>query len=127
MKILLDTCAFLWVIDAPDKLSQKAQDLFADKGNDIYLSIISLWEIQIKYTLKRLDLSRPPKALLAECEKHFIQILPLVPEDIFRLGSLSGRHGDPFDRMLVCQALSGNMAILTPDKAIAGYKVKTRW
>ena len=69
MKILLDTCAFLLVTDADRGLPKKADELFSDEKNNVYLSIISIWEIQIKYMLKKILLPRPPKDfILQECE-----------------------------------------------------------
>jgi len=96
--------------------------------HEVYLSIVSIWELQIKYMLKKIPLpERPKDFILQECEARNIQILPLGLEEIFRLEELPHHHGDPFDRMLVCQALAGALVILTPDKLISQYKVKVRW
>ncbi len=107
MKVLLDTCTFLWMNQNPRLLSETATTQVLNLGNELYLSAASAWEI-------RRDLNG-------------VQALPVVEADGFLLTKLPKLHGDPFDRMMVCQAINGDMTILTPDPRIHRYPVKTAW
>lgn len=128
MKVLLDTCTFLWItLDAPE-LSTVARELFRDPDNDVYLSTVSAWEITVKHALGRLKLPAPPQTSVpALREAHSIESLPLREEETLHLHRLPALHRDPFDRMLVCQAIVGGMVLLTPDTAIAQYPVRVQW
>ena len=128
MRILLDTCTFLWVItDAPD-LSNRAGEHFSDPGNEVFLSAVSTWEIAVKYALGRLPLPRSPERYIPEQrEKHRIHSLPLEEEAALYVNRLPEHHRDPFDRMLVCQAIVHGMAILTPDQGITQYPIRSIW
>lgn len=128
MKILLDTCAFLWVIAGDDRLSKRAAEHFLDAENEVYLSPVSAWEIAVKHSLGKLALPEPPEIFLPEQrERHGIGALPLDENSALFFGRLPAIHTDPFDRMLVCQALANGMAILTPDENIRKYPVLTIW
>jgi len=128
MKLLLDTCTFLWVItDAPD-LSNRARELFSDPGNEVFLSAVSTWEIAVKYALGRLPLPQSPERyILEQREKHRITSLPLEEEETLYVNRLPEHHKDPFDRILVCQAIVHGMAILTPDEWITQYPIRYIW
>jgi len=126
--ILLDTATFLWIIVGSKKLSQKAKDIYLDKKNEVYLSSVSVWEIIVKYALGRLPLpSRPVEYIPKQRFIHGIKTLPLEESDVVELEGLPKIHDDPFDRMLICQARARNLTILTPDKVIQKYPVKTTW
>ena len=128
MKLLLDTCTFLWLITASEKLSKKAKRLFLNPKNEAFLSIVSMWEIVLKYQLKRLPLPETPDTFIPQqCHLHTIESLPLTQQDIFQLIKLPDIHDDPFDRILVCQGMVNEMTILTPDTEIADYTVKSAW
>lgn len=128
MKVLLDTCTFLWVIWDSPKLSQEARRVFADQDNDIFLSVVSGWEIAVKHKLGKLPLPEDPARLVpAQRRAHQIATLELDEESALRLPSLPDLHRDPFDRMLICQAISGSMSILTPDESVRAYPVRTVW
>lgn len=128
MKVLLDTCTFLWVAGEPGRLSPEARDMFRDPGNEVFLSAASVWEISVKYGLGRLPLPEPPSRYLPDLrERHGVLSLPIDEEAASQVAALPHPHRDPFDRMLVCQALVGGMVILTPDPLIAEYPVRTRW
>ena len=118
MNILLDTCSFLWLtVDSPE-LSVAAKDLFRDPSNEVYLSAASNWEIAVKYRLGRLPLpSSPSQFVPGQRERHGINHLEKLPD----------HHRDPFDRILVCQAIEHGLVILTPDKLIRPYPVKVVW
>lgn len=127
-KILLDTCTFLWLALDDPKLSERARRLFSDPGNEIYLSVISAWEMTVKHSAGRLVLPQPPAALIPEWrEKRGIFSLPFEETAAVYEGRLPRFHGDPFDRMLICQSIVHGMAILTPDPEITKYTVHTLW
>ena len=128
MRILLDTVTFLWAVtDAPD-LSDDARELFVDPGNEIYLSSVSTWEIAVKHSLGKLPLPEPPERFVpAQRKQHGIEPLSLDEEAVLHLARLPALHKDPFDRMLVCQAMVHGLVMLTPDKLVNQYPVRTMW
>ena len=128
MKLLLDTCTFLWIVTGDASLSAPARKLFSDPGNEVFLSSVSAWEIAVKHSLGKLPLPRPPSVLVPE-ERQRHQIEPLALDEAAALFSakLPELHKDPFDRMLVCQAMVGGLTLLTPDSLITQYPVATIW
>lgn len=128
MNLLLDTCTFLWLVTGSDQLSPTARNLFSDPDNDVYLSAASAWEISIKWSLGKLPLPETPEKFVTEQrENHFISPLPISENATFLLPKLPNHHKDPFDRILVCQAIEHNLTILTTDPLIQKYPVKTIW
>lgn len=128
MKLLLDTCTFLWIASGAPELSSKAQDLFADPENEVYLSSASGWEIGIKYNLGRLPLPEPPDSYVVRLRAdHGILPLAIDEASTLQVVHLPDIHKDPFDRILICQAQVHEMALLTPDREIAKYPVSTLW
>lgn len=128
MNLLLDTCAFLWIAQDSSELSQLARDVFADPANDVYLGVVSAWEIAVKHALGRLPLPQAPDRYLPQLRaRHGIESLALYEETVLQIGKLPSHHCDPFDRMLVCQALAHGLALLTPDPHISRYPVRTVW
>ena len=128
MKVLLDTCTFLWVAAGSKELSGRARETFASADNEVYLSSVSAWEIAVKAALGRLPLPSTPDRFVPEArEMHDIEPLPLAEDVCLLTAKLPLLHRDPFDRMLVCQAMAGAMTILTPDPDIARYPVRTAW
>ncbi|MFH1538766.1 MAG: type II toxin-antitoxin system VapC family toxin [bacterium] len=128
MKVLLDTCTFLWILTGDRKLSKTARELHLDSENEIYLSAVSTWEIAVKHALGRLSLPGPPERFIpARREAHGIESLPLDEESTLYLRRVPELHADPFDRMLVCQSIVHGMTILTPDELISQYPVRTDW
>ena len=128
MNLLLDTSTFLWIIlEAPD-LSDHARELFTDPINEVYLSAVSTWEISIKHGLGKLPLPETPEKFIpAQRERHGIAPLPLHEEATLYLNRLPAYHRDPFDRMLICQAIVHGMTILTTDNLISQYPVRSIW
>ncbi|HSE96612.1 MAG TPA: type II toxin-antitoxin system VapC family toxin [Methylomirabilota bacterium] len=128
MRLLLDTCTFLWIAaDAPD-LSTRARDLFADPDNEVYLSAVSAWEIAVKHVLGRLPLPEPPERFVPDQRgRHGIQALPVDEESALHVARLPALHRDPFDRMLVSQALVHGLVVLGPDQLVSQYPVRVAW
>jgi len=128
VNLLLDTCAFLWLVTGSDHLSPTARNLFSDPDNDVYLSAASAWEISIKWSLGKLPLPVTPEKFVTEQrEKHFISPLPISENAAFLLPKLPDHHKDPFDRILICQAIEHTLTILTTDPLIQQYPVRTVW
>jgi len=127
MPYLLDTCTFLWAADDPEKLGREARKVLENERG-IYASAVSAWEIQVKYGNGKLELSRPPRAWWAEeLDRLGFMALPLDASAVFLLGGLTEAHRDPFDRMLICQALYHGLVLLTPDPLMHKYPVPVIW
>ena len=108
MRILLDTCTFLWLITDANDLSASARDLFVDPGNDVYLSAVSGWEMSVKYGLGRLPLPEPPERFVqAQRERHGITAVALEEQAALYLYKLPPLHRDPFDRHFPSDRPSG--------------------
>jgi PIN domain nuclease of toxin-antitoxin system len=128
MKILLDTCTFLWLTTDDPALSQRARELFVERENEVYLSVVCTWEIGVKHALGKLPLPASPQQYIpAQRIKHGIASLALEEEASLHIGKLPLTHKDPFDRMLICQAIVHGMVLLTPDPLIIQYPVPTVW
>ena len=128
MNLLLDTCAFLWVAKNDANLSATALEAFRCADNAVFLSSVSAWEISVKWSIGKLALPYPPPQFIPrERKRHFINKLPFTEKDTFHLASLPLLHKDPFDRMLVCQAIENGLTILTADQHIRQYPVQTLW
>ena len=128
MRLLLDTCTFIWLATDVASLSPAAQELLAGRANELFISPVSTWEMSIKYARHRLDLSERPDRWVPKYRKlNTIETLPLTEESVLHLSVLPNHHTDPFDRMLVCQAIEERMTIVTPDEHIRQYPVKTIW
>jgi len=128
MKLLLDTCTFLWVITDSRRLSEPARELFRAPDHEVFLSAASAWEIATKHTLGRLLLPQQLERFIpAMREQHGIEPLSIDEESVLQTVRLPALHRDPFDRLLVAQAIVHGMAILTPDPIISAYPARTLW
>lgn len=128
MRLLLDTCTFLWIAGNPKALSAVARAQFQDPDNAVCLSAASTWEIATKHALGRLPLPEPVERLIPRLRQHHgIDALPVDEESTFQLTRLPLLHRDPFDRILICQAIVHGMAVLTPDPLISQYAVRVMW
>ncbi len=128
MKFLVDTCTFLWIVGGVEALPARVVQAFRDPDHEIYLSAASAWEIALKEARGRLPLPEPAHQFVAaEREAHGIASLPIDEESALHLSRLPVLHGDPFDRMLVSQAIVHGLTILTPDPLITQYPARTLW
>lgn len=130
MKLLVDTHTFLWLMESPEKLSERASDVCFDPTNSLYLSAASLWEIQIKSQLGKLDLGMPLSDIVeAEVTNGPFGFLPIRADHVLAVGDLPTHHNDPFDRMLIAQARSENMEFVTADGIMQQYAplVRIMW
>lgn len=128
MKYLLDTAVFLWSVDAQQKLNSRAKQVLENRDDEIFLSPVVSWEIVIKVSRGKLTLARPVGETLNLAFAEFgIQSLPITHAHSLALVGLPSVHNDPFDRMLVAQAKSEGMILMTADAALEKYPVEILW
>lgn len=109
---LLDTAAFLWLALDPDKLSPPVRTICTDARNQLLLSAVSVWEMEMKYRLGKLSLILPPPQFVRTYRQaHLIDALPFSEAAALQYGNLPDVHRDPFDRMLVCQAMESGLIL----------------
>lgn len=124
MRLLLDTHVFLWYISADTRLSAKHRAAVEDPANVVFLSAASIWEAVIKHDLGKLPLPEPPARYLpVQRERHGLAALPIDEGAMVFLATLPRLHRDPFDRMIVAQALQHGLTILAVDEALLRYGV----
>jgi PIN domain nuclease of toxin-antitoxin system len=121
MRLLLDTHLVLWAVAMSTRLPAKARELLEDASNEIYCSAASLWEIAIKSALRRADFDVDLRLLRAALPEMAILELPVDGRHIERLATLPPIHKDPFDRLLIAQALAEPLVLLTSDATVARY------
>lgn len=125
MNLLLDTHVFLHYLNADPRLPPAFREAIRDPDNQVYLSVASVWEAVIKHALGKLPLPLPPADYLpAQREAHQITSLPIEESVMDYLARLPPLHRDPFDRMLVAQALRHDLALVTLDQAVRAYPVE---
>ena len=128
MNLLLDTHAFLWAVGGDARLSQAASLAFLDPENQLYFSIVSYWEICIKQTLGKLELSANwPRTFDNEMAANGIYWLALKKEHCLGIIDLPPYHQDPFDRLLAAQAGHEDLILMTRDAKFADYRIETLW
>lgn len=128
MKLLLDTHAFIWWDSAPARLSLQALALCQDRQNTLVVSVASLWEMQIKLQLGKLRLALPLREIVeAQRQANGIEILPVDRSHVFALEDLPVHHKDPFDRLIVAQAIVEQAVLISGDPNIAQYPVQVIW
>lgn len=128
MKLLLDTHTALWLFNDYDKLSPKAKNILLDNTNELFISIVSAWEIAIKHSIGKLtEFPDGVKIFLAEIKVSPMEIVSVKPEYVEKVEELSLIHRDPFDRILIATALCEDMTIVTADENIHKYDVKYVW
>ena len=124
MRLLLDTHIALWAVRDDPRLSTRAHDLIANLDNPVFVSVVTLWEIEIKYALRRGRPSDMPISAItaaAVFESAGYELLPVLPAHALAVAELAPARTDPFDRMLVAQARAEPLRLLTADKAVAAY------
>lgn len=128
MRLLLDTHVWLWMQAAPRRLGEQATALVSDPSNTLLLSAASSWEIAIKYALGRLDLPEPPTSYVPDrMRRNGVEGLAVHHTHALAVASLPPHHRDPFDRLLVTQAASEHLVLLTSDPVFERYGVERRW
>lgn len=128
MNLLLDTHTFLWFIGGSGELSLSAKALIEDGENDRYLSVASLWEMAIKVSIGKLDVPLPFTRLVRQhVTGNAIEMLQVEPEHLDKQQKLPFRHRDPFDRLIIAQAIAEEMVVVSQDAAFEEYPVRVLW
>jgi PIN domain nuclease of toxin-antitoxin system len=128
MRALLDTHVFLWWITDDPRLSNKVREIIGDGENEIFLSVASGWEIAIKTKLGRLQLPDEPERFIPEqMALNAIFSLPIQMSHALHVYKLPDHHRDPFDRLIVAQAMLEDLPVLTADPRMARYPIKVIW
>lgn len=128
MRLLADTRVLLWAVASPEKLGARARQALSAADNDVWLSTVSLWEIGIKVSVGRLDLDPDWPEVIEEGRKQLrARWLTLQPRHCRGIADLPWHHRDPFDRMLVAQAMSDGMTLLSRDRILRRYGVDVLW
>jgi PIN domain nuclease of toxin-antitoxin system len=128
MKVLLDTCAFLWLVTDDPKLSPLAKEIFLDSDNELLLSAVTGFEITVKYSVGKLHLTEPPKDFISNrIQANALTELPISMSHTFALQDLPLHHEDPFDRLLVAQAIVNQLPLLSSDEQLSAYDIKRLW
>lgn len=123
---LMDTCALLWFLDDDGRLSTKAKDIIG-KSEDLYFSMVSLWEIAIKKSIGKLDIEESVTDIERICDEYGITILPIKTKYLERMQKLPAIHSDPFDRLIIATALEEKMKLITHDSRIQKYEIELAW
>jgi PIN domain nuclease of toxin-antitoxin system len=126
MKLLLDTHLLIWTAGNPKKLSKLARELIEDRDNDLAFSAVSIWEIAIKYALEKADFNVDPHLVRRGCLDNGMTELAMSSDHAVIVATLPPIHNDPFDRLLVAQAMAEGIELLTADKTIARYRAPVR-
>ena len=121
MKILIDTHIFLWMLSDPEKLNQKRRYELESPANEIYLSSLSIVELMIKASLGKIDVTFDPLEMAA---KMRVEILNFTGVDAMALGGMPYFHKDPFDRMIIAQATTNQLSLMTDDAKFLKYDCK---
>jgi PIN domain nuclease of toxin-antitoxin system len=131
MIYLIDTCTFLWYVEGSELLSKNAKDLISDTNNEIHVSIASLWEISIKHSLQKLQIKDEFDSVLIDIIQNNFEILPINFKHTSIQNKLNYYHKDPFDRMIVSQAISENYNLISSDaifdKYLEAEKINRIW
>jgi PIN domain nuclease of toxin-antitoxin system len=124
VRILLDTHAFIWWVDDDPSLSSPARTAIADPANEVFLSVVSTWEMAIKIAIGKLTLAGPLDSLV---KTQQFKPLPIIYEHTYAVQTLPLHHRDPFDRLLIAQAVVENMELVSGDGQFAPYGVRMLW
>ena len=126
MRVLIDTHVLLWGLQADPRLSRRAGDILS--ASDVWISVVSLWEIVTKVQIGKLNLPKPVIAYLtSRLAANGVSILPLTLNHVTRLEEIALHHRDPFDRILVAQCLEENLSLITNDPFFKHYPVQVIW
>lgn len=124
MKLLLDTNIFIWLNDAPQRIPERIMSIVTDPDNNLSLSLVSIWEMQIKIQLGKLQLQDSLQQILAtQQSENDLQILTIELVHILRLADLPHHHRDPFDRLIIAQTQAEEMTLVSADAVFTNYDV----
>ncbi|MBK6978992.1 MAG: type II toxin-antitoxin system VapC family toxin [Cytophagaceae bacterium] len=127
MDILLDTHALIWFLNGDKFLSNEAKKAIEDSSNIKIVSIASIWEIAIKISLGKFQFKEGLKSFMKLIDENGFEILPITFKHALEVSKLEFIHRDPFDRLLIAQAKSDDLILITKDETIRKYQVKSIW
>lgn len=128
MRLLLDSQAFILLLQQPDSLGLAARDSIVDPNNEVFLSLVTPIELQIKVNLKKLSFAKSVREHIQfELDRGKFRLLPITLDHIDALSRLPNHHRDPFDRLLIAQAIHEGLTLVTSDETIAKYAVPVLW
>ena len=128
MNILLDTCTLIWLPQEPERLSEKSRTIIENPDNELLVSHVSVWEMLLKTQAGKLSFPVPLRKWLSDQQNTWdFRYLNISLEHLLRVEEIERHHSDPFDRLLVTQAIVENIGIVTPDPWIAKYPVQVLW
>ena len=127
MNYLLDTHTLIWFLEGDKRLSTTAKGIICNDDADAYVSIVSLWEMAIKISLGKLELSQSLDQIINKLPQQNITLLPIQPAHVLAVLSLPFEHRDPFDRLLIGQALVENMKLISNEALFLRYSVDRVW
>lgn len=127
MRYLLDTHTLLWAVDGSKKLPNHLKDTISDKSNLCFVSIASIWEISIKFSLGRLKIISDLDEYLPLVKRSGFEILPIEENHLLRLPNLPFHHKDPFDRLIIAQAQTEQFTLISKDSKFEEYDVSLLW
>jgi PIN domain nuclease of toxin-antitoxin system len=128
VKIILDTQVLIWWANDVSNISDRVQNIICNVDNELLLSLASIWEIQIKVSLGKLSLPRPlPDVIGTQVSKNQIKIMQIELSHIYTLDLLPHHHRDPFDRIIIAQAMDERVSIASIDKAFDAYSIERIW
>jgi PIN domain nuclease of toxin-antitoxin system len=126
MNILLDTHVLIWMVESPENVSRRTRDLIQDRDNDVFFSVISLWEIELKRSLGRQDFTADPALIRRALLHEGYTELEVRAQHALAVARLASLHRDPFDRLLLCQALVEKLVLITNDELLLQYPQDVR-
>ncbi len=127
MGYLLDTHSFIWFFEGDDKLSDSAKAVIKDLSNPVFVSTVNVWEISIKQSIGKLQLKKPLEAIVDNFSQNDISLLDIKLPHALKVKELHFHHKDPFDRMLIAQAIVEQLKIISVDKVFDAYTVERVW
>jgi PIN domain nuclease of toxin-antitoxin system len=128
VKIILDTQVLIWWANDISNISDRVQNIIFDIDNELWVSLASIWEIQIKVSLGKLNLPRPlPDIIATQVSENQIKIMQIELSHIYTLDLLPPHHRDPFDRIIIAQAMNEKISIASIDKAFDAYSIERIW
>ena len=128
LNLLLDTCTFIWLVSSSERLPSKVARSINAATTSLFLSDISVWEITMKWQLGKLRLPQPPRYWIeSQRERWSLSAVPIEREHLYRVSELPMHHRDPFDRLLIAQAIECGLTLVTPDEALHRYPAATLW
>jgi PIN domain nuclease of toxin-antitoxin system len=124
---LLDTHVLLWLIEGSSQLSPAARSVISDNTNHLYFSVVSIWEITVKLNIGKLQISHTIAEIYTLLEQINVEVLTITQSDLEQYLPLPLHHRDPFDRILIAQAIDRSLVLVSADRSFGDYPVQKLW